>query len=203
MGIEPTSAGATIRCVNHFATSTKTKWHAPGGIRTPGPRIRSPMLYPAELQAQKLVGSEHRSSLLGGRFLCHAFNCTTSLYKGQAVFLHFQQSGWWESNPRSWLGRPELYHWATPAKWLEPPTPWSQTTYATKLRYAPTTTMIIANCLFIVKHLKSFSVQCLVLPLYKAWTYFPNFQMALSLKFTWFYDYHFILKPKYGILLDE
>ena len=47
------------------------------------------------------------------------------------------------------------------AEGFEPPTPWSQTTYATKLRYAPTTTMIIANCLFIVKHLKSFSVQCL------------------------------------------
>jgi hypothetical protein len=26
---------------------------APGGIRTPGPRIRSPMLYPAELRAQE------------------------------------------------------------------------------------------------------------------------------------------------------
>ena len=24
-------------------------------------------------------------------------------------------SGWWESNPRDWLGRPGLYHWATPA----------------------------------------------------------------------------------------
>lgn len=60
------------------------------------------------------------------------------------------------------------------AEGFEPPTPWSQTTYATKLRYAPTTTMIIANCLFIVKHLKSISLQCLFILFYSVLIYFSK-----------------------------
>ena len=36
----------------------------PGGIRTPDPRIRSPMLYPAELQAQK-AGDGNRTHVAG------------------------------------------------------------------------------------------------------------------------------------------
>lgn len=53
MGIEPTNAGATIRCVNHFATSTMmiNKNGAPGEIRTPDNLLRRQMLYPTELQA--------------------------------------------------------------------------------------------------------------------------------------------------------
>ena len=50
MGIEPMCAGATIRCVNRFATPTISG--APEGIRTPGTRLRRPLLYPAELLAQ-------------------------------------------------------------------------------------------------------------------------------------------------------
>lgn len=53
MGIEPTNAGATIRCVNRFATTTmKNFFGAPGEIRTPDNLLRRQMLYPAELQAQ-------------------------------------------------------------------------------------------------------------------------------------------------------
>ena len=63
MGLEPTNAGVTIRCVDHFATPTITAWKngVPEGIRTPDPRIRSPMLYPAELQAhsKKLFNSPY------------------------------------------------------------------------------------------------------------------------------------------------
>ena len=32
------------------------------------------------------------------------------------LWSHLIWSGWRGSNPHSWLGRPELYHWATPAK---------------------------------------------------------------------------------------
>ena len=58
MGIEPTNAGATIRCVSHFTTSTI--YHVPGGTRTPDPRLRRPMLYPAELLAhmERVMGIE-------------------------------------------------------------------------------------------------------------------------------------------------
>ncbi len=37
MGIEPTNAGATIRCVNHFATTAMTfkLYGSGGGDRTP------------------------------------------------------------------------------------------------------------------------------------------------------------------------
>ena len=36
------------------------------------------------------------------------------------LWSHLIWSGWRGSNPHSWLGRPELYHWATPARywWL-------------------------------------------------------------------------------------
>ena len=64
-----------------------TRHHgAPEGIRTPDPRLRRPMLYPTELQVHN---------------------------KSPCVF--FVWSGWWESDPRSQLGRLEFYHWTTPA----------------------------------------------------------------------------------------
>ena len=54
MGLEPTNAGATTRCVNHFATPTIGNCFigAPGEIRTPDNLLRRQMLYPTELQAQ-------------------------------------------------------------------------------------------------------------------------------------------------------
>jgi hypothetical protein len=54
MGLEPTNAGTTNRCVNHFATPTIgiELIGAPGEIRTPDNLLRRQMLYPTELQAQ-------------------------------------------------------------------------------------------------------------------------------------------------------
>src|SRR5690625_6604466 len=43
MGIEPTNAGATIRCVNHFATTAIL--NGPGRNRTADTRIFNPLLY--------------------------------------------------------------------------------------------------------------------------------------------------------------
>ena len=58
MGIEPTSAGATIRCVNHFATTAiLVKFHhyivmygSGGGDRTPDLTGMNRTLSPAELR---------------------------------------------------------------------------------------------------------------------------------------------------------
>ena len=59
----------------------------PEGIRTPDPRLRRPLLYPAELQTHSV----------------------------QKKWNFHPQSGWWESNPRIQLGRLVFYHWTTPA----------------------------------------------------------------------------------------
>ncbi len=53
MGIEPTSARATIWCVNHFATAA-IKDGVPGGIRTPDRPLRRRLLYPTELLRHRL-----------------------------------------------------------------------------------------------------------------------------------------------------
>ena len=70
--------------LTNCATST-INFGVPWGIRTPDPRLRRAMLYPAELKA-------------------HTSNLSKKIW-----------SGWWESNSRNQLGRLTLYHWATPA----------------------------------------------------------------------------------------
>ena len=62
MGIEPTHVGATIRCVT---TSPHPPHHVPGGIRTPDPRLRRPMLYPTELLAHIGAGDGNRTHVAG------------------------------------------------------------------------------------------------------------------------------------------
>ena len=112
MGIEPTNAGATIRCVSHFTTSTIfKKKHVPGGTRTPDPRLRRPMLYPAELLAHIGAGDGNRTHVAG----LEGQNSTIELHPQLNVRLK-----------RS-IG----------VEGFEPPAPWSQTMCATKLRQTP------------------------------------------------------------------
>ncbi len=99
---------------------------APGRIRTCGPRIRSPLLYPAELQA---LGS-NTAAVASGR----------------------RKSGRRGSNPRhsAWKADAlptELHPPASPCRpsrtvvgtrGFEPPTPCSQSRCATRLRHVPT-----------------------------------------------------------------
>jgi hypothetical protein len=56
MGFEPTYERVTVVCVNRFTTATIKYFGTPERIRTSDLRIRSPLLYPTELQAQSLVG---------------------------------------------------------------------------------------------------------------------------------------------------
>ena len=90
MGVEPTSAGATIRCVNHFTTSTIQT--VPGGTRTPDPRLRRPMLYPAELLAHG-AGDGNRTHVAG----LEGQNSTIELHP---QCIKKEVSGWRDSNPR-------------------------------------------------------------------------------------------------------
>ena len=102
MGLEPMISRTTIWRANQLH---HTHHNEPGGIRTLDLRLRRPLLYPAELQTHI---SDHTQNKL------------------------FQESGWWESNPRIQLGRLVFYHWTTPAEFIgvtgfEPAASWSQT----------------------------------------------------------------------------
>ena len=141
MGLEPMISRTTIWRANqlhhthHITYRTvfcPTKYHRikfcglnePGGIRTLDLRLRRPLLYPAELQTHI---SDHTQNKL------------------------FQESGWWESNPRIQLGRLVFYHWTTPA-WrigvtgFEPATSWSQTSALAKLSHTPMVLFCITFC---------------------------------------------------------
>jgi hypothetical protein len=55
VGFEPTYVRVTVVSVDRFTIATIKNFGAPEGIRTPGPRLRRPLLYPTELQAH-MVG---------------------------------------------------------------------------------------------------------------------------------------------------
>ena len=72
MGFEPTASRATIwranqlRYTHHIDSPIRRfilRKNEPEGIRTPDPRLRRPLLYPAELQTQK-AGDGNRTHVI-------------------------------------------------------------------------------------------------------------------------------------------
>lgn len=86
MGFEPTTTGITIRDSTaelhppqkrHYAMLPSALAGLPGGSRTPDPRLRRPLLYPAELRAVHgwLVGAAGFEPAT----LCSQSRCATGL----------------------------------------------------------------------------------------------------------------------------
>ncbi len=97
----------TLR-TSQFESLPSFRFGVPVGTRTPDPRLRRPMLYPAELLAHNGAGEGNRT-------------LTTGLEgQGSTIELHPQKK-------RTVVG----------VAGFEPATLWSQTRCATKLRYTP------------------------------------------------------------------
>ena len=89
------------------------KSHVPGGIRTPDPRIRSPMLYPTELLAHIQAGDGNRTHIAG----LEGQNSTIELHPRILPKNKKRWSGWRDSNPRPHGPKPRtLPNCATPRR---------------------------------------------------------------------------------------
>ena len=124
-GFEPTSVRVKVWCLTAWLYPYKVKWGELWESNPWPPESQSGTLTSwakPTIQLACLKGFEPPTHGLEGRcsiLLSYRHRHTSSLAREMEILRCYHArskwSGWWESDPRSQLGRLVFYHWTTPA----------------------------------------------------------------------------------------